>query len=240
MRAKRMHRSADLTKTKRLAFARRTSITPEGKHDFVGKGLVQTRNQKTSLNKEQAANVATQYMAANFPEIASRLRLKAVYQRVVGMWQSNADAISWPNGYLVQFSIVSGEIPIWENYASVALRGDEVQDVSFRYHEEAEQGATAQADSSIAPMNARDCLNQALPKIKSSLGIGGKYEVLKAELNYVNRSVAQGKKESLNDDFIPAWHLIVNRAYGGEGSSRKLFHVWIDASNGEFIGKQEY
>ncbi len=242
-KAKRMHPSPDLTKQKRLGFARITLHLPDGRQDFVGNGLVETLHQRTSITKDQAAKLATKYLADNFPEFASRSQLKKVSQRVAGTRsRSNGrNTTSWSNGYLVEFSITSGGIPVWNNYAAVTVRGDEIQNVSFRYYDEGGQAAAGQNNASIAPMAAGDCLSQALPAIKSSLGINGKYEVLKAELMYVNRAAAQGKEADLNEDVIPAWHLIVNSSYQGEGSKRtKVFHVWLDASTGEFIGKKPY
>jgi len=240
-KAKRMQPSPDLTKEKRLGFARRTLHLSDGRQDFVGNGLVETLHQRTSLTEDRAATLATKYLADNFPEFASRSQLKKVSQRVAGTRSNGRNTTSWSNGYLVEFSITSGGIPIWNNYAEVTIRGDEIQNVSFRYYDEGGQVAAGQNNASLAPMAAGDCLGKALPDIKSSLGINGKYEVLKAELMYVNRAAAQGKEADLREDVIPAWHLIVNSSYQGEGSKRtKVFHVWLDASTGKFIGKKPY
>ena len=240
-KAKRMRHSGDLTRSKHLSFSRRAAKSPDGKQDFLGKGLVQTLNVRTSLTKDQAAVKAKQYLVENFPEFSSRIRLKEVSQRISGTWQNNGATTSSTNGYLVQFDVVSGNLPVWDNYASVVIRGNQVEGVSFRYYDEEKQtGDAAQSDSLTAPKAVLDCLNQALPKIKESLNVTAKYEVLKANLCYVNQAVAQGKEADLNGKFIPAWHLVVNSSYQGDGSIRKLFHVWVDANTGEFIGKKPY
>ena len=64
--------------------------------------------------------------------------------------------------------------------------------------------------------------------------------MIKAEICYVNQSVAQGKKPDLKEGFVLAWHLVVNCLGKDEGSSRRSFHVWLDANTGEFIGKKKY
>ncbi len=86
-------------------------------------------------------------------------------------------------------------------------------------------------------MDARVCVSTAMSKLKSALDIKDKYEVLLAELCYVNQSVAEGGDTDLNREFIPAWHYVINSAYDG---MPKFFHVWLDPETGSLIGKKPY
>jgi hypothetical protein len=234
--AKKLFSPLDFTKTKHLAFAQKTKKSSDGKQAFLGKRFTQTLNNPTSLNKQQAADIATNYLSQQFPEFASRLKLKDVSERVSGTLSANGSASSSNNGYLVQFSVLTGGIPVWGNFVNVSIQGDHIEAVHFLCNEEGKEPT----QSSIQPLDGSTSLAMALPDIKSALGIKSKYEVFKAELFYVNRPNAQGATVDLANNFIPAWRLIINKSYNGKGSVRDLHVVWIDAATGKFLGHNRY
>ena len=240
-KAFKLNPSSDLSKSKKLAFARAVISLPDGRNNFVGRKTSKILSEKSTLTKEQAAEMAKVYLAEHFPEFALRTQLKDVGQKMKGDWLPNGDETSQINGYLVRFSVVNGDVPVWDNYVNVTINGSQVDGVDFRVYQQTNQAKSAITDGNmIQPLDVRTGLAKALPRLKKELTIKGKYEILKAELCYVNQAVASGKKTDLNDDFVPAWHLVLNSEYGGEKSVRRLFHVWMDASTGEVISKKPY
>ena len=111
--------------------------------------------------------------------------------------------------------------------------------MSFRYYDETE-GADTGSRVAGAPSDAAQSMINALPAMKRALNIVSQYEILKADLCYMNVAAARGKGTDLNAEFRPTIHLIVNRSYHGEGSSRELFHVWIDPANAEYLSSKRY
>ncbi len=231
----------DLSKSKLISFAKKVTRSPHGRHDFTGRSVTETAHERTTLNNDQAAELATAYLQNNFPEFASRARVKEVSSRVSGMWLENGGENAWTNGYLVQFSILNGDIPIWGSFVNITINGNRIDGISFCVHQETAQAKAAiNSTNASEPVDVRIGLNKILPRLKQRLGIKGKYEVLKAELCYVNQADARGEESNLNDEFIPAYHLVINKSYDGPGSMRKLFHVWLDANTGELIGEKSY
>jgi hypothetical protein len=145
------------------------------------------------------------------------------------------------NGFLVSFEVLNGDVPIWGNYVNVTIHGNQIDGLDFRVYQQTSQAKAAIAnDDAMEPLDVRAALATAMPKFKEDLKIKGKYEILKAKLCYVNRSEASGSPADLSDDFVPAWHLIVNRNFSGPGSKRQLFEVWIDGTTGEVLSQKPY
>jgi len=193
-------------------------------------------HRKTSLTKEQAVTKAKKFLDENFSEFASRTRLKFVWQT-----RSKLPGETEPSGqgYHVRFDVLSGNLPVWGNYVSVIIDGDEIEIVAFLYYDEQSE-ETLQKSTLVTPKDAGDCFFQSLPQIKENLNIMGKFEVIETELCYVNKAAAQGKDVDLNEDFVPAWRLKINRVYREKVGPRRgsVYHVWLDAITGEFIGKK--
>jgi hypothetical protein len=234
--AKKLSAPADFTKIKHLAFAKKAKNEANGKQAFVGKSLTETLHEQTSLSKQQAADLATSYLSQQFPEFASRLKLKTVSERVSGTLSANGAASSSTSGYLVQFSVLSSGVPVWGNFANVSLQGGKIEAIHFLCNPD-EQSAVQGA---LQPLGGSASLVAALPDIKKALKIKSQYEVFKAELFYVNQSTLQGSAPNLATDFIPAWRFVINRSYKGTGSVRDLHEVWVDASTGKLLAHQRY
>jgi len=217
--------------------------TPGGRQDFIGRTTIETASIKSSLAQEEAAKLAENYISAQFPELATQIQLKEVSSRVSGTWQKDGKRKSWTNGYLVQFSLMKDDLPIFDSYVNVTINGNSVDGISFRAYNVSGTGVanTASLGNDIAqPMDARVCMSAAMSKLRPALDIQDKYEVLSAELCYVNQSVAEGGEADLNREFVPAWHYVINTAYKGPEFRPKLFHVWLDPATGNLIGKKPY
>jgi len=233
--------SSDLSKSKKLAFAKKTTAFSDGRHSFVGCKTSDILSEKSMLTKVQAGEIAQNYLDEHFPEFASRLQLKEVGQKIKSDWLLYSGETSQINGYLVRFFVMNDDVPVWDNYVNVSIHGNQVDGVDFRVYQHTGQFKTAiSEENSVQPLDVRAGLAKSLTRLKKQLTIKGKYEILIAELCYVNEAVASGKKTDLNCDFIPAWHLVVNSEYNGEKSVRNLFDVWMDASTGEIISKKPY
>jgi hypothetical protein len=128
------------------------------------------------------------------------------------------------------------DIPVWGNFVNVSIQGDKIEAIHFLCNPDGQ--STAQG--ALQPLDASASLTAALPDIKSALRIKSQYEVLKAELFYVNQSTLQGSVPNLANDFVPAWHFVINRSYKGNGSVRDLHEVWVDASTGKLLAHQRY
>jgi hypothetical protein len=240
-KALKLRPSSDFSKSTNISFAKEVISLPDGRHKFVGRKTSKALSERSTLTKEQAAEMAKDYLDRHFREFASRVQLKDVGQKVKGDWLPNGRETSQINGYLVQFSVMSGDAPVWDSYVNVIINGDQVDGLDFRVYQQTNQANSAVSDeNAVHPLDVRTGLAKALSRFKKELAITGKYEILKAELCYVNRAVALGQKIDLNENFVPAWHLVVNSEYGGEKSVRRLFHVWMDASTGEFLSKKPY
>ena len=240
-KAFKLGQSADLSKSKKIAFAKTTTRLPNGRHNFVGRKTSQILFEESTLSKEQAGELAKQYLVEHFPEFSSRVQLKEVGQKMKGDWLPNGGETSQINGYLVRFAVMHDDVSVWDNYVNVTIHGDQVDGVEFCVYEQTNQSKILLTDEIAAqPLDVRVGLAKSLPQLKKHLAINGDYEILSAELCYVNRAIASGKNTDMNEDFIPAWHLLVNSEYHGDKSIRRLFHVWMDAATGVILSKQQY
>jgi hypothetical protein len=59
------------------------------------------------------------------------------------------------------------------------------------------------------------------------------------ELVYVNRAVIQGNPTDFSENFVPAWHLLINPSYQNEYARKHVADVWLDASTGAVLGTKQ-
>jgi hypothetical protein len=231
-----LRQPVDFTRSKYLPFAKGVITFANGSQAFVGRGLTETARNKASLTKDAAATMAADYIATHFPEFSKRLSLKEVDDRISGVGST-----SWTSGFLVQFQVTTANVPIWDNYVHVTIAGDQVEGINFHVYDEPQQiQATTTNRDVIQPPDSRSCLAKALPRMKSILGIQSKYEILKAELVYTNRSAINGDQDLIDNNFLLSWHLLVNPTYEGEQARKRIHDVWLDASNGEVIDTKRH
>jgi len=81
-------------------------------------------------------------------------------------------------------------------------------------------------------------LERSLPMIKQGLAIEGKYEILDANLYYVE--AARLSRNYQPGVYVPAWSVMVNPRYiEGEGI-KKIEETWVDARTGQYLGKTNW
>jgi alpha-tubulin suppressor-like RCC1 family protein len=231
-------RPVDFTETKTLRFAKRTATFPDGAQTFLGRGLRETTRYKTSLSKDDAAELATDYLKRYFPEFSNRLVLKEVDERMSGIQHGAAPGSTWGSGFLVQFKVTTGGVPVGQDYVHVTISADSVEGVTFHVCDEPQQSIAA--PQVVQPLDVRSCLFQAIPQIKALLGIQSQYEVLKAELVYANRNIASGVDVAFDNKFVLSWHLLINPKYQGQGAKRHTYDVWLNAASADVIGTKRH
>lgn len=249
----------------RLRAARKTKNhnLNEGHAEALGKKLHETSEYQrltgnvsfsndSNLSKDEALMLACDSLIEIIPDKFGHLKLKEVMPQITLLVDRNGQKTEKTIGYLVQSSNEIDEgIEVWGNFVNVLISGNTVENVSMRLDDLVESDEpSAKALQSSKSLNEEksflefeDALNVGLEDMKSGLQIKGEYEILKAKLCYVNLDeVMSGKRKNKGEvrDVAPAWHLVVNPSYAGEGSQRRSKHVWINAETGEFIGSKKY
>jgi concanavalin A-like lectin/glucanase superfamily protein len=195
-----------------------------------------TLDEISNLSVNQANALANQFVYQEFPELASRLRIKETIPRIGGLLEANGTILQTNViGYLVHYEVLVDGTPVWNDHVKISISGNRVCALSVQSHEPSSSTALPSAVSSILEFD--DALAKSLDEVKRDLSIKGDYEILDADLHYINHAdIGDGMK----DEFVLAWHVVINRDYQGSGSTRKIFDVWLNAATGNYLGKKLY
>jgi hypothetical protein len=215
----------------RLPFARKVSKNRDGRTVYEGEYSFDVTS---SLSEEGAISLARDLVQQYLPDLISKIKLKKVNVRKSGTVNAQGQEVNTRvNGYIVHFEVFSGALPVWGDHIRVSIFGDQFGAASLLYHTSVPTNTLQEQKN---PLEVLEALAISLNDIKQDLAIEGKYEILEAELLYVEESAIKDHGEG----FVPAWHLIFNSDFQGNGSSRRLYHVWLDAITGEYISKTSY
>ena len=216
-------------------------------------GKIQFQKSST-LSEDDALMVAYDSLLEIIPEKIAHLKLNEVTSQFTVSIDAKGRKTQRTTGYIVQFSNEPEEgISVWGNFVNVMISGNTVENISIRLDETFEPSVTSQAvtESDLlsvdaakeSPLEFENAFGLALSEIKSKLKIKGQYEILQANLCYVDiEEVVSGKRKGKDEarGVVPAWHIVVNPSYEGKGSLRRSQHVWVNAQTGKFIGKKPY
>jgi len=214
-------------KTKsRLPFAHKVSRKQDGRTVFEGE---YSFNAESTLSEEGAISLAEDLIRQNLPDLAPHIKLKEVSVR-----KSSTGDRTWVNGYIVEFALFNGALPIWGDHIRASIFGNQLGAASILSHQNANKSKNL-PNTRASMLELSDALAISLDDIRIDLDIKGQYEILDAGLWYVLESMI---KEQGSNTYIPVWHLVFNPDYQGDGSYREqLYHVWVDPITGEYISK---
>jgi len=211
----------------RLPFAQKVSRKQDGRTVFEGE---LSFDAESTLSEGGAISLAEDLIRQYLPDLAPLSKLKKVSVR-----KSSTGDRTWVNGYIVQFDLFNGALPIWGDHIRVSIFGNQLGAASILSHQNATKSKNLQNTRS-SMLELSDALAISLDDIRIDLGINGKYEILDAGLWSVLESLI--KEQGSNTTYIPVWHLVFNPDYQGEGSNRdELYHVWVDPITGGYISK---
>jgi hypothetical protein len=213
-----------------------------------------TLQASSNLSEDDALMLAYDSLLEIIPEKLGNLKLKEVTPQITVSIDSDGRKTQRRTGYIVQFSNHAEDgILLWGNFVNVMISGNLVENISMRLDESvmpstgnqalAKSDATSDLTAEKSPLEFENVFDLALSEIKSKLKIKGKYEILQANLCYIDlEDVVVGKRKVKGEvrDVVPAWHLVINPTYEGKGSLRRSQHIWINAETGKFLGKKPY
>jgi len=102
-------------KTKsRLPFAQKVSRKQDGRTVFEGE---YSFNVESTLSEDGAISLAEDLIRQNLPDLAPHIKLKEVSVR-----KSSTGDRTWVNGYIVQFDLFNGALPIWGDHISQRIK----------------------------------------------------------------------------------------------------------------------
>ncbi len=206
----------------RLPFAQKVSRKQDGRTVFEGELLFDA---ESTLSEQGAISLAEDLIRQYFPELVPQLKLKEVSVR-----KSKGDRTK-VNGYIVQFDLFNGALPILGDHIRVSIFGDQYGAASLLYHQN-----TGNLPGTGNSKELLEALTISRNDIIRDLGIKGKYEILDAGLWYVKESKIN--PQGSDTTFLPVWRLVFNPNYQGEGSHRsELYEVYLDLITGGYIGK---
>jgi hypothetical protein len=218
---------------------------------LTGKVTLQT---SSTLSENDALMLAYDSLLEIIPDRLEHLKLKEVTPQITVSIDGDGHKTQRITGYIVQFSNQTEDgILVWGNFVNVMISGNSVENISMRLDEtvvsNADDQALTKSSASLSlaaeksPLEFENAFDLALAEIKSKLKIKGKYEILQANLCYVNFEEIVSEKRKVKGevrDVVPAWHLVINPTYEGKGSLRRSQHVWVNAETGKFIGEKLY
>ncbi len=219
-------KTVDLARRK-PAFAKTVTERRDGAVDFSTKYNIHSRS---GLTKNRAAELAFDEIKREFPEVASNARLRGVGTRYEQELDSTGKVLrDATTGYVVQFELIAGDVPVQGDYIIVSFFGDKVAAVTAKCHVAQEASA-----ESKAPIDIEQALTKSLQPLKRSLEIKGDYEISDHELCYVNPEDPSGREKSPGANYVPAWRISIKP----DSQGGRLRNAWIDAVSGEFIGSE--
>lgn len=218
---------------------------------LTGKVTLQVRS---TLSEDDALMLAYDSLLEIIPDQLEHLKLKEVAPQITVSIDEDGRKTQKTTGYIVQFSNHTEDgILVWGNFVNIMISGNLVENISMRLDETVvpstgdqaltKSGALLSPAAAKSPLEFENAFDLALSEIKSKLKIKGKYEILQANLCYIDLEEVVSEKRKIKGetrDAIPAWHLVINPTYEGKGSLRRSQHVWINAETGKFIGKKLY
>jgi hypothetical protein len=223
-------------RTKKLPFAAKTDALPNGRVEFSGNFSVDL---ESSLTKDQAVSLAEKFAKDNFPELSGRLSLRDVGTRYTTRLEGPLQGKQVVSGYLLDFHIQLGGTPIWKDHLRVSICGDKIELVSVLCHSAVEK-EKEQPLNKIQPLGIATAIEKAAKSFKKELGIDGKYEVLDAGLFFVDEEAFGQQPKRKDGELVLAWHLVVNPKVREGKVNGGLFHVWLNAETGEYLGKTRF